>query len=81
MKKYNFTVLIEEDKESGGYTAIVPALKSCYTEADTIEDLMQNIKEVIELSLAEQHDIPEGNYTKDQSRIFGDTEFSGTLLN
>ena len=51
MKKYNFTVLIEEDKESGGYTAIVPALKSCYTEGETIEELMENIKEAIELCL------------------------------
>ena len=54
MKKYNFTVLIEEDKESGGYTAVVPALKSCYTEAETIEELMENVKEVIELCLEEE---------------------------
>lgn len=64
MKKYNFTVLIEEDKESGGYTAIVPALKSCYTEAETIEELMENIKEVIELCLEEEKDLPEGNFSK-----------------
>ena len=51
MKKYNFTVLIEEDKESGGYTAIVPALKSSYTEGETIEELMENIKEAIELCI------------------------------
>ncbi len=64
MKKYNFTVLIEEDKESGGYTAIVPALKSCYTEAETIEELMENIKEAIELCLEEEKELPEGNFSK-----------------
>ena len=62
MKKYNFTVLIEEDKESGGHTAIVPALKSCYTEAETIEELVENIKEVIELCL--EKDLPEGDFSK-----------------
>jgi len=64
MKTYNFTVLIEEDKESGGYTAVVPALKSCYTEGETIEELMRNIKEAIELCLEEEKDLPEGNFSK-----------------
>ena len=64
MKKYNFTVLIEEDKESVGYTAIVPALKSCYTEAETIEELVENIKEVIELCLEKEKELPEGNFSK-----------------
>jgi predicted RNase H-like HicB family nuclease len=62
MRKYNFTVLIEEDKESGGYTAVVPALKSGYTEADTMEELVENIKEAIELCLGE--DLPEGIFSK-----------------
>ena len=42
----NFTVLIEQD-EDGFYMATVPALKSCYTQAKTIEELYPRIKEVI----------------------------------
>lgn len=52
-KKYQFTVLIEQDLD-GYYVATVPALKSCYTQAKTIEDLLPRIKEVIELCLEEQ---------------------------
>lgn len=50
---YNLPVLIEQD-EDGYYVATVPALKSCYTQAKTIEELYPRIKEVIELCLEEE---------------------------
>jgi len=40
-------VIIEE--ETGGYTAFVPALPGCHTQGDGLEELMENIKEAIEL--------------------------------
>ena len=49
---HNFTVLIEQG-EDGAYIATVPALKSCYTQADTIADLLEKVHEVIELCLEE----------------------------
>lgn len=49
-KSYNFTVLIEKD-EDGFYVATVPALKSCYTQAKTLEELYPRIKELITLCL------------------------------
>ena len=55
MEKINFTVLIKQD-EDGGYIVTVPALKSCYTQADTIPELLENTKEVIELCLEVQKD-------------------------
>jgi len=48
-----FTVLIEQD-EDGYYVATVPSLRSCYTQAKTLEDLYLRIKEVIELCLEEE---------------------------
>jgi predicted RNase H-like HicB family nuclease len=57
MKVYNFSVLIVKD-EDGYYVATVPALKSCYTQAKTLEELYPRIKEVIELCLEEE---PEPN--------------------
>jgi predicted RNase H-like HicB family nuclease len=48
MKNYRFTVLIEKD-EDGFYVATVPALKSCYTQAKTMEELIPRLREVIEL--------------------------------
>ena len=46
----NLTVLIEKD-EDGFFVASVPALKSCYTQAKTLEELYPRIKEVVELCL------------------------------
>ena len=62
MKKHNvknrtFTVLIEQD-EDGFYVATVPALKSCYTQAKTVEDLYPRIREVIALCLEEEEPVP-----------------------
>ena len=51
-----FTVLIEQD-EDGYYVASVPALKSCYTQAKTVEALYPRIREVIELCLEEQEPV------------------------
>jgi predicted RNase H-like HicB family nuclease len=54
---HDFTVLIEQG-EDGAYIATVPSLKSCYTQADTIPELLEKIHEVIELCLEVEKDIP-----------------------
>ena len=46
----NFTILIEQG-EDGAYIATVPALKSCYTQAATIPELLEKIREVVLLCL------------------------------
>jgi len=45
---YEFDVVILED-ETGGYIALVPALPGCHTQGDTLEELMENVKEAIDL--------------------------------
>ncbi len=57
MKKYKLSVLVERD-EDGYLVATVPSLKSCYTQAKTMEELIPRIKEVIELCLQEEEPIP-----------------------
>jgi len=44
-----FNVIIEKDAD--GYFARVPHLKGCVTQGDTVEEVLQNIKEAIELYL------------------------------
>jgi predicted RNase H-like HicB family nuclease len=51
------TVLIEQD-EDGYYVATVPSLKSCYTQAKTLEELYPRIKEVVSLCLEEEEPVP-----------------------
>ena len=49
MKK-EFNVIIEKDNE-GLYIASVPSLKGCHTQAHSLDQLMERIKEAIELCL------------------------------
>lgn len=52
MKK-TFHVLIEQD-EDGVYVGRVPELAGCLSQGDTLDELMHNIKEAIELCLEVQ---------------------------
>ena len=67
-KHYVFTVLIEQD-EDGYYVATVPALKSCYTQAKTREELYPRIREVIELCLEEEEPTPMKFVAVDQFEV------------
>lgn len=49
-KVYEFDVVILED-ETGGYVALVPSLPGCHSQGDTIEEVLENIREAIELYL------------------------------
>ena len=48
MTKY--AVVIHEEPE-GGFWAEVPALPGCYSQGDSIEELMDNVSEAIALVL------------------------------
>jgi len=50
VKKVEFTVIIEKD-EDGYYIAEVPDLKGCYTQGKTLDEVLKNIREVIDLCL------------------------------
>lgn len=45
-----FNVVIERDSE-GYYVASVPALRGCHTQARSLDELMERIREAIELCL------------------------------
>ena len=50
MTKQSFTVLIEKD-EDGVFIGTVPPLKGCYSYGKTLDELMANLKEAIEVHL------------------------------
>ncbi|MEB3151116.1 MAG: type II toxin-antitoxin system HicB family antitoxin [Sphaerospermopsis sp.] len=52
MKNKEFYVVIERD-EDGMYIGEVPQLKACYSQGETIDELITNIKEVIKMCLEE----------------------------
>ena len=48
--KREFTVVIERD-EDGYFIGTVPQLKGCHTQAKSLDELMERMKEVILLCL------------------------------
>ena len=63
MKKYLLQVVIEQD-EDGVYLAHCPALEGCYTQGDTYEEALENIRDAIHLHV---QDRLEANETINQS--------------
>ncbi len=47
------TAYIEKDFESGLYVGIVPGIKGAHTQAESLDELQDNIKEVVELCHSE----------------------------
>jgi predicted RNase H-like HicB family nuclease len=44
----HFKVVIEEDEEVGGYVVSCPSLPGCFSQGDTIEEALENIKEAMQ---------------------------------
>jgi predicted RNase H-like HicB family nuclease len=54
-----FSVVIERD-EDGYYVAYVPELPGCHTQAKTLDELMERVKEAVELYLEVEGPVAEG---------------------
>ncbi len=53
---YKTVAYIEKDPETGLYVAIVPGIPGAHTQAETLDELQENLKEVVELCLEEMDD-------------------------
>jgi predicted RNase H-like HicB family nuclease len=54
--KEEFTVIIERDEE-GLFVGTVPSLRGCHTQAHSLDELMERIKEAIQLCLEVEGDL------------------------
>ena len=52
MSIYKVSVVIEKDEE--GYFAFCPELQGCYTQGDTYEEVLENIKDAIRLHITDR---------------------------
>ena len=52
MKTYRFSIIIEKDKD--GYFAFCPELQGCYSQGDTYEETLANIKDAVKLHLEDR---------------------------
>ncbi len=47
----SFTAVIERDSDTGLYVGHVPSFPGAHTQAETLDELQRNLREVIELLL------------------------------
>jgi len=52
MKKYHFSIIVEKD--SDGYFAVCPELQGCYSQGETYEETLENIKDAIKLHVEDR---------------------------
>jgi len=52
MGNYHFAVVVEKDKQ--GYFAYCPELQGCYTQGETFEQVVENIKDAIKLHVEDR---------------------------
>lgn len=52
MKNYRLAIVIEKDED--GYFVMCPELQGCYSQGDTYEEAISNIREAIALHIADR---------------------------
>jgi antitoxin HicB len=61
----SYAVILEPEREAGGFSVSVPALPEIATQGETVEEALANAKDAIELVLADRaangEDIPESD--------------------
>ncbi|AAB90181.1 type II toxin-antitoxin system HicB family antitoxin [Archaeoglobus fulgidus] len=56
-----FAIVIEKD-EDGYYVVKVPSLPGCHTQAKSLDELMERVKEAIELYLEVKKNVEDGEF-------------------
>jgi predicted RNase H-like HicB family nuclease len=51
-KNFRVTVIIEKDED--GYTGFCPELQGCYSQGETYEELLDNIRDAIRLHISDR---------------------------
>ncbi len=52
MKNYRLAVVIEKDED--GYFAYCPQLQGCYTQGNTFEEAIENLKDAVKLHIEDR---------------------------
>lgn len=50
-----YTIIIHKDIQVGGYWGECSELPGCYSQGETIDELMKNIREAVELYVDEEN--------------------------
>jgi len=60
----SFTAVIEKYQETGLYVGFIPGFPGAHSKAESLDELHQNLKEVVEM-------LPENEYPQFESEFIG----------
>lgn len=63
----SYTAVIERCRDTGLYVAFVPGFPGAHTQAETLDELNQNLKEVVEMLLEEGEPTVESDFIGTQN--------------
>ena len=66
-----FTAVIEKCPDTGLYVGYVPGFPGAHSQAETLEELNENLKEVIEMLLEDGEPDLEGQFVGTQNVVVG----------
>lgn len=66
MSALDYKVFLEPD-EDGGYVVVCPSFQGCYSQGDTVEEALLNIREAIEFCMEDLQD--RGEPIPDPSKV------------
>jgi predicted RNase H-like HicB family nuclease len=64
-----YTAIIERCQETGLYVGFIPGFKGAHTQAETLDELNQNLREVLEMLLEEGEPVLESEFIGTQNVI------------
>ena len=66
-----FTAVIEKDSDTGLYVGYVPDFPGAHTQAETLDELRENLREVIEMLLEDGEPAFETEFVGIQNVVVG----------
>lgn len=71
MRDYKFTAHVEKEEETQLYIGYIPSVPGAHTQAETLDELYENLKEVLHMCLEE---LTEEEIQQMQSQFIGTQE-------
>ena len=65
----NYTAVVERCRDTGLYVGCIPGFQGAHTQAETLDELNQNLREVIEMLLEDGDPILEAEFIGTQNVV------------
>ncbi|MFZ2404113.1 MAG: type II toxin-antitoxin system HicB family antitoxin [Methylobacter sp.] len=65
----SYTAIVERCPDTGFYVGFIPGFPGAYTQAETLDELNQNLREVVEMLLEDGEPILEAEFIGTQNVV------------